>query len=117
MKRKIKSMSETMNNNGCSDNTATNWLGFSLSPHMEMKEIEHEHHHYNTSLSSTDSTSFYVSSSSSTYAANGAFHSPLSVMPLKSDDGSLSIMQGNYMCSFYPSNIKYPYRTSVCVCV
>ncbi|XP_074365943.1 AP2-like ethylene-responsive transcription factor ANT [Apium graveolens] len=59
MKRKIKTMSEAMNNNGHTINSSPNWLGFS---------------------------------SSSSYAANDAFHSPLSVMPLKSD-GSLCIME------------------------
>ncbi|WOH02748.1 hypothetical protein DCAR_0522137 [Daucus carota subsp. sativus] len=82
MKRKI--------NNGNNNTSSPNWLGFSLSPHMKMKETEHNHHHFTTSLSSTVSTSFY-GSSPSTYAQNGAFHSHLPVMPLKSD-GSLCII-------------------------
>lgn len=96
MKRKI--------NNGNSNTSSPNWLGFSLSPHMKMKETEHNHHHFTTPLSSTVPTSFYVE--------NGAFHSHLSVMPLKSD-GSLCIMppfstsqsfQGNKM-SILMSNL------------
>ena len=82
-----------MHNNGNNDSNSTtpNWLGFSLTSHMKMKEPQ-LHHHFNTSLTSAVSTSFYVSSPSPTYAENGAFHSPLSVMPVKSD-GSLCIME------------------------
>lgn len=111
-----------MYNNGNGINCAPNWLGFSLSPNMKMKETEHNHHHFNTSLPSTVSTGFYASSASSSYAENGAFHSPLSVMPLKSD-GSLCIMealsnsqslQGNKGMLF-SLNIDYSDRTCVCI--
>lgn len=67
------------NNNGSNNNGTPNWLGFSLSPHMKMEDP----HHHNVP------TSFFISSS---YGENGVFHSPLSVMPLKSD-GSLCIME------------------------
>lgn len=91
------------NNNGCS----SNWLGFSLSPHMKMEaaantEPHHHddyHHHQDQDQPPSAATSFYLSSphlntSGLCYgvAENGAFHSPLSVMPLKSD-GSLCIME------------------------
>lgn len=124
-------MSETMNNNNNGNSNSNsnisspNWLGFSLSPHMKMKEAEHNHHHFNTSLPSAVSTSFYVSSSSSTYAENDAFHSPLSVIPLKSD-GSLCLMealstsqslQGNKRMFFFPSNIFSNHIELVCLCV
>ncbi|KAK4434328.1 AP2-like ethylene-responsive transcription factor CRL5 [Sesamum alatum] len=57
-------------NNGSNLN---NWWGFSLSPHMKMEP------------NNTSSPSFYLPS-------NGEFHSPLQVMPLKSD-GSLCILE------------------------
>ncbi|GAV67508.1 AP2 domain-containing protein, partial [Cephalotus follicularis] len=104
----MKSMND--NNNGSNHN---NWLGFSLSPHMKMEvasatdPLHHHqqqyHHHNQVSSSSAVSgaipTSFYLSPPhlNSTgiccgVGENGGFHSPLSVMPLKSD-GSLCIME------------------------
>ncbi|XP_065882060.1 AP2-like ethylene-responsive transcription factor ANT [Euphorbia lathyris] len=79
------------------DNNNTNWLGFSLSPQMKMEIPSSESQHYHTmSQPPTVPTSFYLSSSSpfNTYGVgdNVGFHSPLSVMPLKSD-GSLCIME------------------------
>ncbi|KAL0392146.1 UNVERIFIED_CONTAM: AP2-like ethylene-responsive transcription factor ANT [Sesamum radiatum] len=73
-------------NNG--SNVPTNWWGFSLSPHMKME-------------ANTSSPSFYLSSNSHLNTAavcygvsdqNNEFHSPLQVMPLKSD-GSLCILE------------------------
>ncbi|KAI3460126.1 hypothetical protein Pfo_016789 [Paulownia fortunei] len=80
-----------------------NWLGFSLSPHMKMEantaSDHHTHHFSHQTEAPPTSESFYLSSShlnSSTVCygvvENGDFHSPLSVMPLKSD-GSLCIME------------------------
>jgi AP2-like factor (ANT lineage) len=104
-KLKMKSMSN--NNNGSNNN----WLGFSLSPHMKMEaasdpQHHHQYHHQTQthaptadSVSAAVPTSFYLStslfnSSGICYGVgeNGGFHSPLSVMPLKSD-GSLCIME------------------------
>ncbi|KAI5588883.1 hypothetical protein BDE02_05G125900 [Populus trichocarpa] len=101
----MKSMSN--NNNGSNNN----WLGFSLSPHMKMEaasdpQHHHQYHHQTQthaptadSVSAAVPTSFYLStslfnSSGICYGVgeNGGFHSPLSVMPLKSD-GSLCIME------------------------
>ncbi|XP_011010240.1 PREDICTED: AP2-like ethylene-responsive transcription factor ANT [Populus euphratica] len=105
----MKSMS--INNNGSNNN----WLGFSLSPHMKMEaasESQHHHqYHHQTqtqthapapaadSVSAAVPTSFYLSTSLFNSSGicfgvgeNGGFHSPLSVMPLKSD-GSLCIME------------------------
>jgi AP2-like factor (ANT lineage) len=103
----MKSMSN--NNNGSNNN----WLGFSLSPHMKMEaasdpQHHHQYHHETQtqthaptadSVSAAVPTSFYLStslfnSSGICYGVgeNGGFHSPLSVMPLKSD-GSLCIME------------------------
>ncbi|OMO50908.1 hypothetical protein CCACVL1_30150 [Corchorus capsularis] len=94
----------------------SNWLGFSLSPHMKMEVAtdhpqhrhHHQYHHHHTQPSASAAssvtvsnalpTSFYLSphlnASGICYgvAENGAFTSPLSVMPLKSD-GSLCIME------------------------
>ncbi|XVE70233.1 hypothetical protein DITRI_Ditri10aG0056300 [Diplodiscus trichospermus] len=96
----MKSVNE--NSNG----STTNWLGFSLSPHMKMEvatDPQHRHHHYHhhsqaASVSNALPTSFYLSShlngSGICYGVgeSGGFHAPLSVMPLKSD-GSLCIME------------------------
>ncbi|XP_077233899.1 AP2-like ethylene-responsive transcription factor ANT [Tasmannia lanceolata] len=94
---------KSMNNN--------NWLGFSLSPQMNMEvsaDPHHHHHHHphhqvhvtSGSGSSTVPTSFFLApphlnSPNICYGAeqeNGGFYSQLSVMPLKSD-GSLCIME------------------------
>ncbi|KAJ8762551.1 hypothetical protein K2173_007990 [Erythroxylum novogranatense] len=98
-----------------------NWLGFSLTPHMKFEvsasDSQHHHHHHHqyhhhheahhqnpavtsVAVSSAVPTSFYLSASHFNNPAisygvgeNGSFHhSPLSVMPLKSD-GSLCIME------------------------
>lgn len=106
----MKSMSD--NNNG----TNNNWLGFSLSPHMKMEVASdpqhhhhHQYHHHHQShassaevvaVSNAVPTSYYLSATSQFNSSgicygvgeNGGFHSPLSVMPLKSD-GSLCIME------------------------
>lgn len=115
----MKSMNDGSNNdgNGSNDNNNNhnhNWLGFSLSPHMKMEVTSsgpplhhHDHHQYHhhppqassAAVSSSVPTAFCLSPSQlSTYglcygaAENAAFHSPLTVMPLKSD-GSLCIME------------------------
>lgn len=98
-------------NNGSNSNHSS-WLGFSLSPHMKMEipsDPHHHHHHQfqqqaqpsatSPAVSNSVPTTFYLSSSQLNTSAlcynvgeNGGFHSPLSVMPLKSD-GSLCIME------------------------
>ncbi|KAE8657042.1 AP2-like ethylene-responsive transcription factor ANT [Hibiscus syriacus] len=93
----MKSLNE--NDNGSNNN----WLGFSHSPHMYMEvatDPKHRHHQYphHSQASAAVPTSFYLSShlngSGICYGVgdSGAFHAPLSVMPLKSD-GSLCIME------------------------
>lgn len=99
-------MKSTGDNNNGSNN---NWLGFSLSPHMKMEvasdpQHHHQYHHQNhaptaVSVSAAVPTSFYLSTThfnnpgiSYGVGENDGFHSPLSVMPLKSD-GSLCIME------------------------
>ncbi|KAM7278799.1 hypothetical protein ACFE04_005933 [Oxalis oulophora] len=119
---RLKRMSENnTNNNGIGGSSSSNhhhhnWLGFSLSPHMKMELPSTPHNHYHNQNQNTASaasvsvsnadvpiTSFYLSSSDlhnnnnngglCNYSENGGFHhSPLSVMPLKSD-GSLCIME------------------------
>lgn len=123
-KKKMKSMNDHNNNNNGSNN---NWLGFSLSPHMKMEVTSdphqhHHHHHYNhqgqaSSAAAALPSTFYnlnphLSSSGLCYGVgeNGGFHSPLTVMPLKSD-GSLCIMEAlsrsqtegllNLTCTFF----------------
>ncbi|KAG2698911.1 hypothetical protein I3760_07G168800 [Carya illinoinensis] len=96
---------KSMHDNNGSNN---NWLGFSLSPQMKMEVTtdpqhhQHQYHHQGQASSAAVSgsipTSYYLSShlnsSGICYVVgeNGGFHSPLSVMPLKSD-GSLCIME------------------------
>ncbi|XP_019437877.1 PREDICTED: AP2-like ethylene-responsive transcription factor ANT isoform X1 [Lupinus angustifolius] len=103
----MKSMNDS-NNTTDDGNNHHNWLGFSLSPHMNMDVTSSvlSHHHYHqqqqqqvqasaaSSVSHTVPTSFYLNPSHSgfSYGENGVFHSPLTVMPLKSD-GSLCIME------------------------
>ncbi|KAF3447476.1 hypothetical protein FNV43_RR12662 [Rhamnella rubrinervis] len=105
----MKSMNNDHNNNG----NSTNWLGFSLSPHMKMEVTSSDpsanhhqqyHHHQGQASSAAVSNAvptspFYMSpshlsSSGMSYGVgpNGGFHSTFSVMPLKSD-GSLCIME------------------------
>ncbi|KAE8057010.1 hypothetical protein FH972_013732 [Carpinus fangiana] len=90
---------KSMNDNNGSNN---NWLGFSLSPHMKMEvtsDAQHQYHHHQPQpVSTAVPASFYLSpqlnNSGICYVVgeNGGYHSPLSVMPLKSD-GSLCIME------------------------
>lgn len=77
--------------NNTDDGNNHNWLGFSLSPHMKMEATS----------AATVPTTFYMSPSQSHLSnfgmcygvgENGNFHSPLTVMPLKSD-GSLCILE------------------------
>ncbi|XP_062156670.1 AP2-like ethylene-responsive transcription factor ANT isoform X2 [Alnus glutinosa] len=95
----MKSMENDDNNN----NSTTNWLGFSLSPHMTMDVPPNHHQTQPSSAAATVSaavpTSFFHSPPHLNYGAyyeaqgqNAALYSPLSVMPLKSD-GSLCIME------------------------
>ncbi|XP_030455202.1 AP2-like ethylene-responsive transcription factor CRL5 isoform X2 [Syzygium oleosum] len=109
----MKSVSESG-----SGTNGNNWLGFSLSPHHLKMEVapqaehhqnHHQHHHYHHQPQQGEPGSYFLSppppppphfsSSSLCYGGgvgdgnNGGFlHSPLSVMPLKSD-GSLCIME------------------------
>ncbi|XP_016489488.1 AP2-like ethylene-responsive transcription factor ANT [Nicotiana tabacum] len=116
MKMKSNSSNSSNNNNSNSHNDgSSNWLGFSLSPHMKMEvtssEPQHQHHQFNNQSSIHPSTttsalaqSFYLSSSPMNVTSNTSGlcygvgennpfgHSSLSVMPLKSD-GSLCIME------------------------
>lgn len=101
------------NDSNTDDGNNHNWLGFSLSPYMKMDVTSGppHHHHYHhqqqqaqsseaaATVSNTVPTTFYlspphISNSGFSYCAgeNGVFHSPLTVMPLKSD-GSLCIME------------------------
>ena len=99
-KKKMKSM----NDNSGSNN---NWLGFSLSPHMKMEvpsdpQQQHQYHHHQQGQASSAAvssapppTSYYLNTPAGIcylVGENAGFHSPLSVMPLKSD-GSLCIME------------------------
>lgn len=111
----MRSMNDSPNNNGSTTTTTNNnistpnWLGFSLSPHMKMEEPQNQLNHQiqaSTAAAHNVPRSFYISSS---YGENGGFHSPLSIMPLKSD-GSLCLMealsrsqhsQGNNNCSYF----------------
>ncbi|KAI4337087.1 hypothetical protein L6164_015541 [Bauhinia variegata] len=99
-------------NDDNNDGNNHNWLGVSLSPHMKLEVTSsvsqhHQYHHQpQPSAAAVSSgvpvhvpTTFYLSPSNLStsgicYGAgdNGAFHSPLTVMPLKSD-GSLCIME------------------------
>ncbi|KAL0352199.1 UNVERIFIED_CONTAM: AP2-like ethylene-responsive transcription factor CRL5 [Sesamum calycinum] len=102
----MKSMNDIENG---SNTSISNWLGFSLSPHMKMEAnstLSDQNHHFShlteTPPTSAVAANFYLHSShlANTTAAvcygvgeNGNFHSPnISVMPLKSD-GSLCIME------------------------
>lgn len=93
---------KSMNDNSGSNN---NWLGFSLSPHMKMEvptdPQQHQYHHHqqgqasSAAVSSAPPTSYYLNTPAGIcylVGENAGFHSPLSVMPLKSD-GSLCIME------------------------
>ncbi|XP_010248341.1 PREDICTED: AP2-like ethylene-responsive transcription factor ANT [Nelumbo nucifera] len=97
---------KSMNNNNSNNN---NWLGFSLSPHMNMEVASDPHHHQQQHNNQTQASSAVVSTAVPTSfflsphlnnsgicygveGENGALYSHLSVMPLKSD-GSLCIME------------------------
>ncbi|KAK9285333.1 hypothetical protein L1049_024524 [Liquidambar formosana] len=100
----MKSMNN--DNNNSSNNSNNNWLGFSLSPQMNMEVPPDPHQHHQTQppsaavVSTPLSTSFYNPPSHLSYSGicygvegeNGTLYSPLSMMPLKSD-GSLCIME------------------------
>ncbi|XXG63966.1 hypothetical protein AAC387_Pa05g2039 [Persea americana] len=91
---------KSMNNN--------NWLGFSLSPHLNIELSGDPHHHHQRTQTTADSAAaasaaptrillapHHLNSSGLCYGAetgNGSLYSQLSVMPLKSD-GSLCIME------------------------
>ncbi|KAL2894936.1 AP2-like ethylene-responsive transcription factor ANT [Bienertia sinuspersici] len=92
--------------------SSSNWLGFSLSPFIKMEAnsssqhegVHHQHHHYAhhqhfLSPHPQGLQQHQLNNSSSICFDNGGnsenvgyFHSPLAVMPLKSD-GSLCIME------------------------
>ncbi|XP_059643578.1 AP2-like ethylene-responsive transcription factor ANT isoform X2 [Cornus florida] len=94
----MKSMSDHDNNN---DNNS-NWLGFSLSPHMDVPSSDHHPHPPSSNaVSSAIPTTFFHSPPHFNYSGiyygaqdgeNGGFYSPLTVMPLKSD-GSVCMME------------------------
>lgn len=93
--------SRSSNNNISNNNSAaanTNWLGFSLTPHMKMEvtnssDTQHQHQFAQSFyLSSSPPPPMNVSTTSALCYENNPFHSTLSVMPLKSD-GSLCIME------------------------
>jgi AP2-like factor (ANT lineage) len=115
----MKSMNDSSSNSDDrTNNNNNNWLGFSLSPHniklggleLSSSSSSHLHNHYqqqthpsspSTVSNNTLPTSFYFSPSHSHFTnsaicygvpENANFHSPLTVMPLKSD-GSLCIME------------------------
>lgn len=103
---KMKSMNDD-NNNSSSNNSSnnhnstaaanSNWLGFSLSPHMKMEvtnssETQHQHQFAQSFYLSASPPPMNVSTTSALCYENNPFHSSLSVMPLKSD-GSLCIME------------------------
>lgn len=81
---------KSMNNN--------NWLGFSLSPHMNMEVPSEPHHHPNHQPHhqpppAAVPNGFFLSPHLyGVEGENGGFYSQLPVMPLKSD-GSLCIME------------------------
>ncbi|KAF8404840.1 hypothetical protein HHK36_009729 [Tetracentron sinense] len=92
---------KSMNNHNTNNNN--NWLGFSLSPHMNMEPSSDPHHQAQAppaAVSSAVPTSLFLSPSHmnnpgicyGVEGENGGFYSHLSVMPLKSD-GSLCIME------------------------
>ncbi|GAV69058.1 AP2 domain-containing protein, partial [Cephalotus follicularis] len=97
----MKSMDNDDNNN----NNHSNWLGFSLSPHMKMEVPSNSQQQHDqqqppsTTVPTAIPTSFYHSPLNFNYGfyygvegENGGMYSQLPVMPLKSD-GSLCIME------------------------
>nr|APG29270.1 ANT1 [Petunia x hybrida] len=94
----MKSLSNDDNSN---TNNNSNWLGFSLSPHIEGPSDDH---HHSTQPGSSDVSSSVPIRFSPTHfnypgmyyeveGDNAGLFSPLHVMPLKSD-GSLCLMKG-----------------------
>ena len=112
--KKKKQKMKSMNDSNTNDGNNHNWLGFSLSPHMKMDVTsstgapQHHHHHYYhhpqasaaaACNNNTVPTNFYMSPSNLNTSGicygvggNSTFHTPLAMMPLKSD-GSLCIME------------------------
>lgn len=114
------------NNNGSHNNNYNNWLGFSLSaPHMKMEVTSSSsdpHHHYNHQQAQASSASAQLPSSfynlSPLCYENGGFHSPLTVMPLKSD-GSLCIMEALTRSQtegihYFASKLLHPFFHLLC---
>ncbi|KAK9097123.1 hypothetical protein Sjap_022620 [Stephania japonica] len=93
----MKSMNNNTTTNNSNNNNNNNWLGFSLSPHLNM-EVPPDHHHSSANaVSSAVPTTFFLSpphlhNASALADHNTGFYSHLNVMPLKSD-GSLCIME------------------------
>lgn len=95
---------KSINNDGSNNNNG--WLGFSLSPHINMEvsssssENSHHHHHHQSQVSAAPNFFHSVTPPHLNYGIyygadhgeTAALYSPLSVMPLKSD-GSLCIME------------------------
>ncbi|KAK9166045.1 hypothetical protein Scep_001236 [Stephania cephalantha] len=93
----MKSMNNTTNNNSSNSSNNNNWLGFSLSPHLNMEVPPDPHHSSANAVSSAVPTTFFLSpphlhNTSALADHNTGFYSHLNVMPLKSD-GSLCIME------------------------
>ncbi|KAL5706654.1 hypothetical protein ACHQM5_024796 [Ranunculus cassubicifolius] len=91
----MKSMNNNSSNHNSNNNSSNNWLGVSLSPHIN--SIEPHHHHQVPSSAAVVPRSFFLSSPLNNSeichgVEHGGFYSHLSVMPLKSD-GSLCIME------------------------
>ena len=96
------------NDDDYNNNNTTNWLGFSLSPHMKMEVSNQDPPHQTQSASvavagggvtTAVPSSFFQSPSHLNYglyygveAENGGLYSHFPVMPLKSD-GSLCLME------------------------
>ncbi|WOK99589.1 AP2-like ethylene-responsive transcription factor ANT [Canna indica] len=96
----MKSMNNNNNNNNNSSGGGGSWLGFSLSPHLNM-ELPADHHNQSQSTPASavpGSSCFFLSpqlnGSSFSYGVgeNGGFYSQLSSIPLKSN-GSLCLME------------------------
>lgn len=91
------------NDDNSSNNNNNNWLGFSLSPHINSLEGPLTDHHHSTQPGSSSDVQSSVpirfSPTHLNYPAmyyegdNATLFSSLSAMPLKSD-GSLCIMKG-----------------------
>ncbi|XP_071693480.1 AP2-like ethylene-responsive transcription factor ANT [Rutidosis leptorrhynchoides] len=101
----MKSLSNNNGNNENNDNknSNNNWLGFSLSPHMNTMEASPPppHHHSSSSSSSSSNPTTYFNlpyNYSNIYEVEGqngnnnGIYSSFPIMPLKSD-GSLCLME------------------------